>query len=39
MVEMTRKAGAYALLEKPIDINTLLSLLEQIETLKKENII
>jgi DNA-binding NtrC family response regulator len=39
MVEMTRKAGAYAFLEKPIDINTLLSLLEQIETLKKENII
>jgi DNA-binding NtrC family response regulator len=39
LVEMTRKAGAYALLEKPIDINTLLSLLEQIETLKKENII
>jgi two-component system response regulator PilR (NtrC family) len=39
MVEMTRKAGAYAFLEKPIDINTLLSLLEQIENLKKEKII
>jgi DNA-binding NtrC family response regulator len=38
MVEMTRKAGAYALLEKPINIDTLLSLLEQIENLKREKI-
>jgi two-component system response regulator HydG len=34
MIEMTRKAGAYALLEKPINIDTLLSLLEEIDTFK-----
>jgi DNA-binding NtrC family response regulator len=32
MINMVRKTGAYALLEKPINIDRLLLVLEQIES-------
>jgi len=36
MINTARKKGAYALLEKPIDIDNLLSILEQIENQKEK---
>jgi two-component system response regulator HydG len=36
LITMIRKNGAYALLEKPINIDNLLSILEQIENLKEK---
>jgi DNA-binding NtrC family response regulator len=36
MVKVIRKSGAYALLQKPIDIDNLLSILEQIENQKEK---
>jgi DNA-binding NtrC family response regulator len=38
MVNTLKKSGAYALLEKPIDINNLLSVLEQINKLKEKRV-